>query len=164
MVVVCLSFGSLTWLRPGNVPDDPLRFSSHAAAFNTTGFVQSTQERRFWYAAGVLRMNVGIHPNEPFRPGKYETVGVEKRGVMNRVLLGRRVAPTVVATRILVCVRSRSVGRIDLNDQWHDNRLIVIAGSAFRGEQETLLLAEPGAQLRTEKGIWEVTWTGLLNK
>ena len=109
-------------------------------------------------------MNVGIHPNEPFRRGKYETVGLEKRGALNRVLLGRRVAPTVVATRILVCMRSSSVGRIDLNDQWHDGRLVVIAGSAFRGEQETLFLAEPGAQIRTEKGIWEVTWTGLLNK
>lgn len=109
-------------------------------------------------------MNVGIHPNEPFRPGKYETVGLEKRGALNRVLLGRRVTPTVVATRILVCMRSRAVGRIDLNDRWHDDRLVVVAGSAFRGEQETLILAAPGAQLRTEKGKWEVTWTGLLSK
>ena len=109
-------------------------------------------------------MNVGMHRNDPFLPGKYETVGLEKRGALNRVLLGRRVALTVVATRILVCVRSRSVGRIGLDDQWHDDRLVVIAGSAFRGEQETLLLAEPGARLQTEKGRWEVTWTGLLNK
>jgi len=164
VVALCLSFGSLTWLRPGNVPDDPLRFSSHAAAFNTTGFVQSTNERRSWYTPGVLRMNVGTHPSGPFLPGKYETVGLEKRGAWNRVLLGRRVAPTEVATRILVCVHSGSVGRIDLTRQWHDNRLVVIAGSAFRGEQETLFLAEPGAQLRTEKGRWEVTWTGLLSK
>jgi len=164
VVVLCLSFGSLTWLRPGNVPDDPLRFTSHAAAFNTTGFVRSTQERRFWYAPGLLRMNVGIHPSEPFRPGKYETVGLEKRGALNRVLLGRRVAPNIVAARILLCIRSRSVGRIDLNDRWHDDRLVVIAGSALRGEQETLILAVPGAQLRTEKGRWEVTWTGLLSQ
>ena len=109
-------------------------------------------------------MNVGIHPNELFRPGKYETVGLEKRGALNRALLGRRVAPTVVATRILMCMRSRSAGRIDLNDQWHDDRLLVIAGSACRGEQETLFLAVPGAQLRTDKGEWEVTWTGLLSK
>ena len=164
MVALCLNFGSLTWLRPGNVPDDPLRFSSHAAAFNTTGFVQSAKERRFWYTPGVLRVNVGIHLNEPFRPGKYETAGLEKRGALNRVLLGRAVAPTVVATGILLCMRSGSIGRIDLNDQWHDDRLVVIAGSAFRGEQETLFLAEPGAQLRTEKGRWEVTWTGLLSR
>jgi hypothetical protein len=109
-------------------------------------------------------MNVAMHPNEPFRPGKYETVGLEKRGALNRLLLGRHMAPTVVATRILMCMRSRSVGRIDLNDRWHDDRLVVIAGSAFRGEQETLFLAEPGAQVRTEKGMWEVTWTGLLSK
>lgn len=161
MVALCLSFGSLTWLRPGNVPDDSLRFSSHAAAFNTTGF---THKRRWWYTAGVLRMNVGGHPNGLFLPGKYETPGVEKRGALNRVLLDRRAAPTAVATRILLCMHSRSVGRVDLNAQWHNERLMVIAGSAFRGEQETLILAEPGAQLQTQKGRMVVTWTGLLEQ
>lgn len=108
-------------------------------------------------------MNVGAHPNGLFLPGKYETPGVEKRGALNRVLLDRRAAPTTAATWILLCMHSRSVGRIDLNTQWHDERVVVIAGSAFRGEQETLILAEPGAQLRTEKGRREVTWTGLLS-
>ena len=39
MVIRCLTFGSLWWLRPGNQVSDPLRFSAHAAVFNTTGFV-----------------------------------------------------------------------------------------------------------------------------
>ncbi len=38
--------------------------------------------------------------------------------------------------------------------------MVVIAASALRGVQETLVLATPGAELRTASGKWEVTWNG----
>jgi len=158
MVVLCISFGSLSWLRPGNVTDDPLRFSRHAAAFNTTGF---TRNRRFWHTPGVIRMNVGPHPRSVFRPGKYESGGMEKRGEWNRVLLNLRLSDTKKPDRILLCIQSGTVGRIDFSSNWCTSDLLIVAGSAFRGEQETLILAQPGGQLKTERGNWEVTWTGL---
>jgi hypothetical protein len=42
--------------------------------------------------------------------------------------------------------------------------MIVVAASALRGVQETLLLAVPGSELRTEMGMWEVTWNGIQQK
>ena len=40
----------------------------------------------------------------------------------------------------------------------------MLAGSAFRGVQEILLLATPGAQLQTDAGDWEVLWDGLAKR
>ena len=165
MVVQCISFGSLSWLRPGNVASDPLRFSEHAAAFNTSGFAQTSKERRFWHTPGVIRMNIGQHHGRVFEPGKYESAGIEKRGEWNRVLLGRRVrGSSQSANRILLCLRSGTDGRIDFSSEWHSGAIQIVAGSALRDEQETMILAVPQAEIRTEKGWWEVTWTGLLSK
>jgi len=159
MVVHCISFGSLSWLRPGNVSDDPFRFSQHAAAFNTTGF---SQKRRFWHTPGVIRLNVGPHQGNIFEPGQYESSEMERRGEWNRVLLKRRLGHTNTPDRILLCMHSEMFGRIDFDSNWRSNDIRIVAGSAFRGEQETLILAAPGATLTTQTGHWEVTWTGLL--
>ena len=107
-------------------------------------------------------MNVAPHQTSVFRPGKYESSGVETRGEWNRVLLNRRLPDTKKPDRILLCVQSRAVGRIEFDSSWCTNDVLIVAGSAFRGDQETLILAPPGAQLKTERGDWEVTWTGLL--
>ena len=56
------------------------------------------------------------------------------------------------------------IGRIDFDGRWRDEGVIVVAASALRGVQETLLLAVPGSELRTEMGMWEVTWNGIQRK
>jgi hypothetical protein len=61
MVIHCIDFGSLWWLRPGDDAADAYRFSAHAAIFNTTGFVSGCRERRFWHTSGVVRLNLGMH-------------------------------------------------------------------------------------------------------
>ena len=168
MVVHCASFGSLWWLRPGKNASDLLRFSSHAAVFNTTGFVSGCQERRLWHIAGVIRINLGMHRDtaDPrcFSATSYECEGLERRGEWNRLLLGRRVNRTVEAEKLILCTRSSVIGRIDFDASWHGNGVQVLAASALRGEQETLLLATPGAQLQTDAGDWEVLWNGLANR
>jgi hypothetical protein len=164
MVVLCINFGSLSWLRPGNDVADPFRFNEHAAAFNTTGFAKGSKERRFWHTPGVVRMNVGQQHGIIFRPGKYQTTGIERRGEWSRVLLGRSMSDATTPDGIILCLQSGAVGRIDFDSSWHNGDIRVIAGSAFRGEQETLLMGTPGAIFRTEKGQWEVTWTGLSSK
>jgi hypothetical protein len=65
------------------------------------------------------------------------------------------------AYEILLCAHSRAVGRIDFDRQWRSSGVNVVAASALRGDQETLLMAEAGSRIRTEKGEWEVTWQGL---
>ena len=94
MVVHCASFGSLWWLRPGKDASGPTRhYSSHAAVFNTTGFVSGCRERRLWHIAGVIRINLGMHRDavDPrrFSATSYECDGLERRGEWNRLLLGR---------------------------------------------------------------------------
>jgi hypothetical protein len=168
MVVHCVSFGAVWWLRPGNHTSDPLRFSSHAAVFNTTGFVSGARERRLWHIAGVIRINLGMHRNTDdarrFEATRYECIGLERRGAWNRLLLGRRLDRTVKAEKIIVCTHSSVIGRIKFDTSWHGNEIQVLAGSALRGEQETLLLAAPGAHLQTDTGVWEVLWDGLVKR
>jgi uncharacterized protein (DUF952 family) len=82
----------------------------------------------------------------------------------NRVLLTKRLKHVTQADRILICVDSRAIGRIDFDESWHDQSVSVIAASAFRGRQETLLLGMSGAELRTEAGQWEISWNGILRK
>jgi hypothetical protein len=164
MVIRCLSFGSLWWLRPGDQTADPLRYSAHAAAFNTTGFRSGSRERRLWTIAGVVRINLGMHPAlgnaEDFADACFDTRGPERRGEWNRLLLGRKLKPRTAADKLLLCWRSNALGRTGFDISWHDTKIQVLAASAFRGVQETLVLASPGAQFQTEAGSWEVTWNG----
>ena len=165
MVIRCLSFGSLWWLRPGNQSSDPLRFTVRAAAFNTTGFRCGSHERRLWHVSGVVRINLASHTQTTgarnFENGCYHSPGPERRGEWNRLLLGKPVGSAVRADCLLLCARSTAIGRIDFDSCWYDGSVAVIAASALRGFQETLLLAVPGAELRTETGKWEVTWNGI---
>jgi len=165
MVIRCLTFGSLWWLRPGNQVSDPLRFSARAAVFNTTGFVSGAQKRRQWLVAGVVRINIGLHSSlrgkEDYEGHCFDSRGPERRGEWNRLLLGRKLRATPKADRLLCCLRSGVYGRIHFDHSWHDATLQVLAASAFGGEQETLILAGPDTQFQTNRGLWEVTWNGI---
>ena len=164
-MIRCLSFGSLWWLRPGNQASDPLRFSVRAAVFNTTGFRCGSHERRLWHISGVVRINLASHTQTTgahnFENGCYKSPGPERRGEWNRLLLGKCMGTAIPADRLLVCSRSTVIGRIDFDSRWNSGGVAVVAASALRGVQETLLLAVPGAELRTETGKWEVTWNGI---
>ena len=168
MVIRCLSFGSLWWLRPGNQVSDPLRFSSRAAAFNTTGFRCGSRERRLWCISGVVRINLASQARAIgagiFEDSCYQSPGPEKRGEWNRVLLGSRTGHTVRVDRLLLCTHSTVVGRVDFDGRWHDDGVSVVAASSLRGVQEMLLLAIPGSELETNAGRWEVTWNGIRRK
>jgi hypothetical protein len=168
MLIRCVSFGSIWWLRPGDRLSDPLRYTARAATFNTTGFISGARDRRHWHVSGIVRFNMAMYGRADgaavFEQDCYESPGLEKRGTWNRVLLGRRVKQSVRAERILICVRCGEIGRINFDDSWHDFNISVVAASAFRGRQETLLLAKYGAELRTDTGKWEITWNGILRK
>ena len=168
MVIRCLTFGSLWWLRPGNQVSDPLRFSAHAAVFNTTGFVSGAQKRRQWLVAGVVRINIGLHSSlrgkEDYEGHCFDSRGPERRGEWNRLLLGRKLKSAPKPDRLLFSLRSGVHGRIHFDQSWHDATLQVLAASAFGGEQETLILAGLGTEFQTDRGLWEVTWNGIQRK
>jgi hypothetical protein len=159
VIVDCLSFGSLWWLRPGETADSSLKFSGHAAIFNTTGFRQGAGERRSWTIPGVLRFNAGTLADQRLRPemligGKFQATNVEHRGSWNRLLLLRKVRRQVPPDAMLVNVRSVTVGSIAFGANWRSSGVRVIASSSFGGEQETLLLMAAGGEFTTSKGTW----------
>src|SRR4051794_22747341 len=143
MLIRCVSFGSIWWLRPGDRLSDPLRYTARAATFNTTGFVSGARERRQWHVSGIVRFNMAMHGRTgcpAFEGECYESPGLERRGTWNRLLLGKRLKHATRAERILICVDSREIGRINFDGCWHGQGVSVVAASAFRGCQETLLL------------------------
>jgi hypothetical protein len=106
-------------------------------------------------------MHQGTYDARNFENANFECAGIEHHGGWNRMLLGRRLIGSGPADGVLLCARSSIVGRIHFDDQWHEESIQVIAGSAWRGVQETLILANPGAQFQTKEGSWEVKWDGL---
>lgn len=121
-----------------------------------------------WHVAGVVRINLGMHKAthraDDFVTGCFESRGIERRGEWNRLLLGRRLGDRTIAETVLVCAQSRLVGRIDFAESWHGPGIEVISASAFRGVQETLMLALLAAEFQTDQGFWEVTWNGVVRK
>jgi hypothetical protein len=163
MILHCLSFGALWWLRPGDNDLDPEKFTSRAAIFNTTGFHQGSRERRSWTVPGVVRFNAGTCHEQrlqigDMQAGIFETPGLERCGAQNRLLLRRKVKPSVPADMVLVRVDSDSAGRIDFGQEWRSPGIRVVAASAFSGRQQTLLLMPWSARITTEEATWRLEW------
>jgi hypothetical protein len=95
-------------------------------------------------------MHRGTDDPRSFEAARYECTGLEHRSEWNRLLLGRRLNPTVEVQKIVVCTRRSVIGWIQFDASWHGNEIQVLAASAFRGQQETLLVASPGAQVQTD--------------
>ena len=84
MLVRILGVGSEWWVRPGPDRSDPLRFTKHAAYFNTTAFPHGSKFRRSWKVPGVLRFN-GNSRIDPHRPKEvlgciFGCVGITQHG------------------------------------------------------------------------------------
>ena len=163
MIVHCISFGNLWWLRPGSNDLDPAKFASRAAIFNTTGFKQGARERRNWTIPGVVRLNAGTCSEQRVSianmgPGRFDTPGLERHGSQNRLLLRRKVKGSTPADMVLICLNSRTLGRIAFDGAWRSLGIRVVAASAFQGEQETLILMPLLGQITTERGTWGLEW------
>ena len=166
MIVHCLSFGSLWWLRPGNHPNSAARFTSEAAVFNTTGFISGARERRNWMVAGVVRLNAGTCLEQRIRPEqiqseKFFSPGPERNGVQNRLLLTRKVKANAPVDLLLVRTSDEEHGRISFDSEWRSKGVRVIAASEFRDRQESLLLVPPDGYVKTNLGEWRFIWTGV---
>ena len=159
MIVQCLTFGSLWWLRPGRDKEHPERFTSQAAVFNTTGFCQGARERRKWIVAGVIRFNAGtileqrLNPVD-FKGGYFQTCGLERSGSWNRLLLLRRSRAVSVPDAVLVTVQKKDFGRLRFGSEWRTPGVRIVAASVHGEEQETLLWMQVGSEITTEKGTW----------
>ena len=160
VLVRILGLGNSWSVRPGKDPADPLRFTKHAAYFNTTGMLAGLQVSRFWRIPGFVRFNgnSGLTPHEPLRAlgAIFACIGVTEHSGQNRLLaLGKRDA-TLQATHFLVATDSKAYGRIDFSRRWHNEGVAVVAASEHRAEQQVLLLLAEGGKFQTTGGVWSV--------
>ncbi|MDX6464014.1 MAG: hypothetical protein QOE55_7711 [Acidobacteriaceae bacterium] len=165
MIIHCLSFGTLWWLRPGNDRESAARFTSHAAVFNTTGFASGSRERRSWIVPGVVRFNAGTCLEQRIRPeqagqGRFVSPGVERNGSQNRLLLTRKVTANAPADLLLACITCKEHGRISFDSEWRSRGVRLLTASEFRGKQESLVLLPAGGHVTTTLGKWRCEWTG----
>ena len=165
MIVHCLSFGALWWLRPGQDSESAERFTARGAVFNTTGFASGSRERRNWIVPGLVRFNAGTCQEQRIRPdqveqGRYVSPGIERNGVQNRLLLTRKVKSNVPVDMLLACLSCGEHGRISFDAEWRSRGVRLLAASEFRGKQESLLLLPLDGWVKTNQGEWRCLWKG----
>jgi hypothetical protein len=160
MLVRILGLGSEWWVRPGPDRSDPLRFTKHAAYFNTTAFPHGSKFRRSWKVPGVLRFN-GTSRIDPHRPNEvlgsiYGCVGVTQHNGQNRLLaIGKRYGP-LTPTHFLVAIDSQLYGYINFSSRWKNDGVVVVALSEFDGHQQALLLLANNGSITTASGVWNI--------
>ena len=157
MIVHCVSFGTLWWLRPGNDNESSLKFSSHAAVFNTTGFISGSRERRNWIVPGVIRFNLGTCMEQRVNPQlqqqtRFFSSGLGRKGTQNRLLLARKVKANAPVDLLLVSISEREHGRISFDSEWRSPGVRLVAASEFGTRQESLVLLPMDGFLRTHDG------------
>lgn len=161
MLVRILGVGSEWWVRPGHDQSDPLRFTKHAAYFNTTAFPHGSKFRRSWKVPGVLRFN-GNSRIDPHRPNEvlgciFGCVGITQHNGQNRLLaIGKRYG-ALMPTHYLVSIESRLYGYINFPSRWKNEGVSVVAFSELDGQQQALLLLSATGQFATAAGIWRVS-------
>jgi hypothetical protein len=161
MLVRILGVGSEWWVRPGPDRSDPLRFTKHAAYFNTTAFPHGSKFRRSWKVPGVLRFN-GNSRIDPHRPKEvlgciFGCVGITQHEGQNRLLaIGKRYGP-ITPTHYLVSVESRLYGFINFASRWKNDEVSLLSFSEYDGQQRAMLLLSATGEFVTAAGVWHVS-------
>ena len=159
--VKILEFGSNWWVRFGRDYDDPLRYTRHAAYYNSAGIRCANKVRRYWVLPGLIRFN-GVSDFNPHFPGRSigETFWCTHPVLAcggNRVLFAKRAAKNTVPDYYLVVVSSDRHGALDFHDPaWKSQSVWPISISQLRDRQEVLLLMEPEDWVRSSLGLWRM--------
>jgi hypothetical protein len=179
MLVTILGLGRIWEQRIAKDPSDPLRYSNHAAYYNTTGVEIDGRLCCGWRVAwGKVRFNggSGFNSNHPSKnlgkvfecgepeirngpkarfeiedtpAGEFQTEG---KSQWVQVLFSRRVAPQV-PDFFLVALRSEEVGRVYRpGSRWKSDDAYLLSCSVHRDAQELLILMSPGSWVDTEAG------------
>src|SRR5215472_12746110 len=139
MLVQVLSFGTNWWARFGKDPDDPHRFTRHAAYYNSTGVKCGGKVRRHWVTSGLIRFN-GVGDFNPHHPQRaigrtFACADLTQAYGGNRLLFGRKAVTSAA---------------------WKSIFSEVIAASRLREEQEAMVLMRPGDWVQTSSGFWQL--------
>lgn len=163
MLIQVLGFGSSWWARFGHDPEDPYRFTRHAAYFNSTGLRCASKLRRCWVVPGLLRFN-GNGSFDPAAPQKSIGTIFECDGPSasfnrnrNRLLFIRRVSERREPDYYLLVVSSEHHGRIDFAQlAWKSKMVVGLAVSCLRDRSEAMLLMRVGDGVRSSLGTWRL--------
>jgi len=165
VLVKVLNFGSNWWARFGRDPDDPCRFTRHAAYYNSTGVRCGAKIRRHWLISGLIRFN-GVGDFNPHKPSSSigKTFYCSELAFAfggNRLLFERRAASSAPADCYLVVIASAQHGPTNFRSgQWKSPTARVIAASRLRLLEETMVLLTPGDWVQTEWGFWQLQVSG----
>ena len=161
MLIRVLSFGINWWARFGRDPQDPYRFTRHAAYYNSTGVRCGSKVRRHWVVPGLIRFN-GVGDFNPHRPessiGKtFSCSDLVFAFGGNRLLFERRAERSAIPDCYLVVMSSSNHGYINFfSKTWKSRSADVIAASRLRQTEETMLLMNVGDWVETNWGFWHL--------
>jgi hypothetical protein len=162
MLVSIEGFGRIWEQRIGKDPADPLRFSSHAAFYNTTGVSVTMGERSLikhrWRIGGKIRFqgasNFDSARVENNLGRVFECDEPERRFTWLQICCKRRLASPQTPDWFLFRVTSERIGWINFKGdaaKSADNTFL-LSYSAERQDQEALLLMKPGAWVQGRNG------------
>ncbi len=162
MLVKVLNYGTNWWARFGSDPNDPHRYTRHAAYYNSTGIRCGRNVRRHWIVPGLIRFNGAgnFNPHFPNRSlgDTFLASDLDFLFGGNRLLLKSKVPDSNAPDWYLTVVAQDLHGRVDFADpQWRSRTAKVIAASQLRKTQEAMLLMKPGDWVRTACGIWRLS-------
>jgi len=164
MLVKILGFGSNWWARFGRDPNDPWRFSRHAAYYNSAGICCGCKVRRHWLVPGLIRFN-GVGSFDPHFPNR--SIGKQFRSLGpffthggNRLLLEERVENNETPDYFLTVVSSERHGVIDFKSTHSkSDNVLLLAVSELYLRQEAILLMQAGSWMLSSVGFWQLAAT-----
>lgn len=162
MNVKILGFGCNWWRRFGRNSQDPLRYSKHAAFYNSTGIKCGSKMRRHWIVPGLIRFNGanGFASHDmSFWIGKtFSCTELVYAFDGNRMVFENVAGPDRSPDLFLITISGERYGAIDFcHSDWKSRQSHVIAASQLRAQQETMLLMKPGEWVATSLGKWYLT-------
>jgi hypothetical protein len=164
MLVKILQFGSSWWYKAGHDPDDPYRYTRHAAYYNSTGVrcgSRGQKVRHHWIVPGLLRFNgVGsFSPNFPDRAiGRAFSCDPMTSSLGgNRLLVKEKAHPSQSPDYYLVALSTDKFGSLEFDGHpWMSPGVRTVAMSRLRDQQEAMLLMKAGDWVRTSIGMWQL--------
>jgi hypothetical protein len=157
MLVTVTNFGSVWRVKYRN---DASTGRAIAAFFNTTGVVVHGRIRPRSKIDGDIRFNNvgGFTPHHHL--GMINRVfDCEEPGVWqnrNRVLFKSVLSAPREPDFLLVVVKSRELGRLDLTTPWRDANSVLISFSEEHDQQEAMLLMRLDGWIRSDLGVYRL--------
>ena len=162
MLVKVMGFGTNWWARFGSDPADPLRYTRHAAYYNSTGIRCGRKVRRHWIVPGMIRFN-GVGDFNPHRPKGslghiFLTSNLDYLFGGNRLLFKKKMPESSVPDWYLVVISQELHGRMVVGSPgWKSPVVRVIAASQLLQTQEIMLLMKPDDWVQTAYGFWHLS-------